>query len=276
MLFGSLAAYALVRISYRVTIGGVLAFIAIIAGIVIASWRYGLPWPVGLAVGIALFLLFLKAINPRLKTAVGNNDILFVFSPADVVSVDQIVAAAPLAFMRHDVDVTRRDVKNRGPDGAIRVWHELRPACRDRGRDHGPRRLLHLLMRNHLDRLELLLDPVEDRAVVLAQHARTGGADPVLAEVDVRQAQEGERVRQPGGVAEAARAGVEALILAMTPLARPTRALLKASRRKRIADGSGTKVQQVNQLVKQFDQMRKMMRGIQQGKMPDLGAMMRK
>ncbi len=31
-------------------------------------------------------------------------------------------------------------------------------------------------------------------------------------------------------------------------------------------------VQQVNQLVKQFDQMRKLMRGIQQGKMPDLGA----
>jgi signal recognition particle subunit SRP54 len=34
-------------------------------------------------------------------------------------------------------------------------------------------------------------------------------------------------------------------------------------------------VQQVNQLIKQFDQMRKMMRGIQQGKMPDIGALMR-
>ena len=34
-------------------------------------------------------------------------------------------------------------------------------------------------------------------------------------------------------------------------------------------------VQQVNQLVKQFGEMRKLMRGLQQGKMPDLGALMR-
>ena len=51
--------------------------------------------------------------------------------------------------------------------------------------------------------------------------------------------------------------------------------LIKGSRRLRIAKGSGTSVQQVNQLVKQFEQMRKLMRGIQQGKMPDLGQMMR-
>jgi signal recognition particle subunit SRP54 len=51
--------------------------------------------------------------------------------------------------------------------------------------------------------------------------------------------------------------------------------LIKGSRRLRIAKGSGTTVQQVNQLVKQFDQMRRMMRGIQQGKMPDLGQLMR-
>ena len=47
------------------------------------------------------------------------------------------------------------------------------------------------------------------------------------------------------------------------------------SRRLRIARGSGTSVQQVNQLVKQFDQMRKLMRQIGRGKMPDIGAMMR-
>ena len=43
----------------------------------------------------------------------------------------------------------------------------------------------------------------------------------------------------------------------------------------RIAAGSGTSVQQVNQLVKQFDQMRKLMRQLGRGKMPDLGALMR-
>src|SRR5689334_12789600 len=68
---------------------------------------------------------------------------------------------------------------------------------------------------------------------------------------------------------------VEAIILSMTPYERRHPDLIKGSRRLRIAKGSGTSVQQVNQLVKQFEQMRKLMRGIQQGKMPDLGQMMR-
>ncbi|MDA0185503.1 signal recognition particle protein [Solirubrobacter phytolaccae] len=68
---------------------------------------------------------------------------------------------------------------------------------------------------------------------------------------------------------------VEAMILSMTPYERRHPELIKGSRRLRIAKGSGMTVQQVNQLVKQFDQMRKLMRGIQQGKMPDLGQIMR-
>src|SRR5919202_292709 len=63
---------------------------------------------------------------------------------------------------------------------------------------------------------------------------------------------------------------VEAIILSMTPYERNHPEAIKGSRRLRIAKGSGTNVQQVNQLIKQFDQMRKMMRGIQQGKMPAL------
>jgi signal recognition particle subunit SRP54 len=62
---------------------------------------------------------------------------------------------------------------------------------------------------------------------------------------------------------------VEAIILSMTPEERANPGLIKGSRRKRIANGSGTKIQQVNQLVKQFDQMRKMMRHMANGKMPD-------
>jgi signal recognition particle subunit SRP54 len=68
---------------------------------------------------------------------------------------------------------------------------------------------------------------------------------------------------------------VEAIVLSMTPYERRRPELIKGSRRLRIARGSGTTVQQVNQLVKQFDQMRKLMRGLQQGKMPDLGQLMR-
>ncbi|MDP9385919.1 MAG: signal recognition particle protein [Actinomycetota bacterium] len=68
---------------------------------------------------------------------------------------------------------------------------------------------------------------------------------------------------------------IEAIIRSMTPLERRRPELIKGSRRLRIAKGSGTSVQQVNQLVKQFGEMRKMMRGLQQGKMPDLGALSR-
>ena len=62
---------------------------------------------------------------------------------------------------------------------------------------------------------------------------------------------------------------VEAIILSMTPGERADPASINGSRRKRIAHGSGTKVQHVKQLVKQFDQMRKMMKQMASGKMPD-------
>jgi len=68
---------------------------------------------------------------------------------------------------------------------------------------------------------------------------------------------------------------VEAIVLSMTPEERRRPELIKGSRRLRIAKGSGTNVQAVNQLVKQFDQMRKIMRQVGRGKMPDLGALMR-
>ncbi|MCU0258492.1 MAG: signal recognition particle protein, partial [Solirubrobacteraceae bacterium] len=68
---------------------------------------------------------------------------------------------------------------------------------------------------------------------------------------------------------------VQAIILSMTQEERRRPELIKGSRRLRIARGSGTSVQQVNQLVKQFDQMRKVMRQIGKGRMPDLGALMR-
>jgi signal recognition particle subunit SRP54 len=51
--------------------------------------------------------------------------------------------------------------------------------------------------------------------------------------------------------------------------------LIKGSRRLRIARGSGTNVQAVNQLVKQFEQMRRLMRQIGQGRLPDLGTLTR-
>nr|MDQ6915524.1 signal recognition particle protein [Actinomycetota bacterium] len=68
---------------------------------------------------------------------------------------------------------------------------------------------------------------------------------------------------------------IEAIILSMTPEERRRPEIIKGSRRLRIARGSGTNVQAVNQLVKQFGQMRKVMKQIGAGRMPDLGALMR-
>ena len=63
---------------------------------------------------------------------------------------------------------------------------------------------------------------------------------------------------------------LEAIITSMTPAERADPKMINGSRRKRIAEGSGTNVQAVSHLVKQFGQMQKMMRQLSKGKMPDL------
>ena len=62
--------------------------------------------------------------------------------------------------------------------------------------------------------------------------------------------------------------GIEAIIRSMTPEERSKPVLLNGSRRKRIAMGSGTTVQDVNKLLKQFDETRKMMRMMTKGGNP--------
>lgn len=65
--------------------------------------------------------------------------------------------------------------------------------------------------------------------------------------------------------------GVEAIIFSMTPLERENPDIINGSRRKRIAEGSGTTVQEVNRLLKQFEESKKMMKMLSGG-----GKMMRK
>ena len=59
--------------------------------------------------------------------------------------------------------------------------------------------------------------------------------------------------------------GIEAIIHSMTPTERSTPTTINSSRKKRIAKGSGTTIQEVNQLMKQFNQMSKMMKMMQGG-----------
>ena len=69
---------------------------------------------------------------------------------------------------------------------------------------------------------------------------------------------------------------IEAIIYSMTPEERTNPAILNGSRRQRIAKGSGTNLQEVNRLLKQFDQTRKMMKMVTSSKMGKMGKMMPK
>lgn len=70
--------------------------------------------------------------------------------------------------------------------------------------------------------------------------------------------------------------GVESIIKSMTPKERTNPEILNISRRTRIAAGSGTDIQEVNRLIKQFDQMRKMMKTVTSGDMSGMMGRMRR
>ena len=70
--------------------------------------------------------------------------------------------------------------------------------------------------------------------------------------------------------------GIEAIIKSMTPKERTTPEILNRSRRMRIAKGSGTNIQEVNRLIKQFDQTRKMMKMVTGTNMAKMAGMMSK
>ena len=69
--------------------------------------------------------------------------------------------------------------------------------------------------------------------------------------------------------------GIEAIIQSMTPKERTNPELLNNSRRQRIAKGSGTNIQEVNRLIKQFDQTRKMMKMVTGSKMAGMMSRMK-
>jgi signal recognition particle subunit SRP54 len=68
-------------------------------------------------------------------------------------------------------------------------------------------------------------------------------------------------------------AKVEAIVCSMTPAERDDTSIMDGSRRSRVARGSGTSVQDVNALLKQFKEMQKMMKGMASGNLPNLPGM---
>ena len=97
VLFGAMAAYALVRVRFDIKLGTIAGFIILLALTVIAVTAGGIPWPVATAVAIALFVLFVTGFNKRFKRAVGNNDIQFWFISNRI--LPPVVAVLPIYIM---------------------------------------------------------------------------------------------------------------------------------------------------------------------------------
>ncbi len=77
LLIGSMAGYALSRITYRPKLGSIFLFILTLILAVVAVVRFGLAWQIAVAAGVALFLLLLATIGKRFRKAAGNRDIAF-------------------------------------------------------------------------------------------------------------------------------------------------------------------------------------------------------
>jgi len=101
VLFGAMAAYALVRVRFEIKLATIGAFIVVVALIVAAVSVGGVRWPVAVASGFALFILFVTTFNRRFKRSVGNNDIQFWFISNRI--LPPVVVVLPVYIMFQQV-----------------------------------------------------------------------------------------------------------------------------------------------------------------------------
>ena len=94
---------------------------------------------------------------------------------------------------------------------------------------------------------------------------KMGGLTSLMDKLPAQFAQAAGQLQ--GGVEEKAVKRIEGIINSMTPAERARPELLKASRKRRIAAGSGVTVQEVNRLLSQFEQTQKMMKQFSKGGM---------
>ena len=97
----------------------------------------------------------------------------------------------------------------------------------------------------------------------MSQMRKMGGITSMLDKLPAQFAQAATQMQ--GGAEDKAVRRIEGIINSMTPLERSKPELLKASRKRRIATGAGVQVQEVNRLLKQFEQTQKMMKQFSKG-----------
>ena len=104
---------------------------------------------------------------------------------------------------------------------------------------------------------------LDDFKAQIAQMRKMGGLSAMLDKLPAELA----RAAQGAPVDERRIARIEGIINSMTPAERAKPEILKASRKRRIAAGAGVAVQEVNQLLNQFEQTQKMMKMVAKGGM---------
>jgi signal recognition particle subunit SRP54 len=102
---------------------------------------------------------------------------------------------------------------------------------------------------------------LEDFKQQIGQMRRLGGMSALMEKMPAQFVQ----AAQPAQLDERQLRRVEGIINSMTPQERVNPAIIKASRKRRIAVGAGVSVQEVNRLLNQFEQMRDMMKRVQKG-----------
>ena len=102
----------------------------------------------------------------------------------------------------------------------------------------------------------------------IGQMRKMGGLSSMMEKLPAQFAQAASQM--PAGSEEKAIGRIEGIINSMTPTERNRPELLKASRKRRIAVGAGVQVQEVNRLLKQFEQTQKMMKQFSSGGMAKL------
>ncbi len=109
---------------------------------------------------------------------------------------------------------------------------------------------------------------LNDFKAQIQQMKNMGGIESLLSKMPGQMGELSKHV--PEGTAEKAMGSVEAIINSMTPKERSNPLLIKAQRKRRIAMGSGVTVQDVNKMLKQFEQSQKMMKQLTKGGMGKL------
>ncbi len=106
---------------------------------------------------------------------------------------------------------------------------------------------------------------LEDFKSQMSQMRKMGGMGALMDKMPAQMANMAAKVNNED--ADKSLRRIEGIINSMTPLERKKPELIKATRKKRIADGSGVQVQEVNRLLKQFEETQKMMKMFSKGGM---------